>query len=322
MTFKARGLYASSSKEPRRSRVGLWLVLGLVLVAAVGMMTAVSVLGRVGLDRGSQVETFDAPTAVEVENETGGAVEFTGGTGPEMVLERQMHGSPLKEPVDEVEENEGEVNVEAHCEGVPFIGECSVDYTIAVPEGTAVSVETISGPITVSNVDGVLDLSTTNGRVDVNGNVGDVTVETTSGSVELVDVEGSANVETTSGSVTAGGAGESLDVSTVSGELDLSEFGADVVEAESTSGSVYVGGGFTTAEVSTTSGNIEVATEDSFDLLSLDTVSGSGDVEVPDGTYRITGESVSGSRTFDVDTSPDADAHIDANTVSGSVTVT
>ncbi|WP_304455084.1 DUF4097 family beta strand repeat-containing protein [Nocardiopsis sp. YSL2] len=321
MTFKARGLYASSSKEPRRSRVGLWLVLGLVLVAAVGVMTAVSVLGRVGLDRGSQVETFDAPSAVEIENETDGAVEVTGGAGPEMVLERQMHGSPLKEPVDEVEEDEGRVNVQAHCEGVPFIGQCEVDYTIAIPEGTAVSVETRSGPITVSNVDGVLDLSTTSGNVNVDGNAGDVTVESTAGAVDLAGVEGAVDVETTSGSVTAEGSGASLDVSTVSGRLDLSEFSADVVEAESTSGSVSVGGGFTTAEVSTTSGSIAVTTEDAFDLLSLETVSGSSDVEVPDGTYRITGESVSGDRSLGVDTSPDAASHIDANSVSGSLTV-
>ncbi|RKS08765.1 putative adhesin [Nocardiopsis sp. Huas11] len=321
MTFKARGLYASSSKEPRRSRVGLWLVLGLVVVAAVGLVTAAAVLGRVGLDRGNQVQSVDAPTAVEIENETGGSVELTGTTGPEMVVERQMHGSPLKEPVHEVEENEGQVHVEAHCEGVPFIGQCSVDYTIAVPEGTAVSVETIGGPITVSNVDGALELSTTSGRVNVDGNVGDVEVESTSGSVELDGVEGSANVETTSGSVTAAGAGASLDVSTVSGSLDLSGFSADVVQAESTSGTIAVGGGFTTAEVSTTSGNIAVDTEDAFDLLTLDTVSGSSQVEVPDGAYRITGESVSGDRSVGVDTSPDADAHIDANAVSGSLTV-
>lgn len=321
MTFKARGLYASSSKEPRRSRVGLWLILGLVLVAAVGVVTATAVLGRVDLDRGSLVETFDAPTAVEIENETGGAVEFTRGTGSEMVLERQLHGSPLKEPEDEVEEEDGQVYVDAHCEGVPFIGECSIDYTIAVPEGTAVSVETISGAITVSNVDGVLDLSTTSGRVDVDGNVGDVAVETTSGTVELADVEGATEVETTSGSVTASGTGERLDVYTVSGRLDLSEFGADVVRAESTSGTVAVGGGFTTAEVSTTSGSIEVGTEDAFDLLSLETVSGSSEVEVPDGTYRITGESVSGDRSVGVETASDADAHIDANSVSGSLTV-
>ncbi|KOX15787.1 hypothetical protein ADL05_13955 [Nocardiopsis sp. NRRL B-16309] len=297
------------------------MLLGLVLVAAVGAVTAVAVLGRVGLDRGSQVETFDAPTEVVIENGTDGAVEVTGGSGPEMVLERQMHGSPLKEPVDEVEEDEGRVDVEAHCEGVPFIGQCAVDYTVAVPEGTAVSVETRSGPITVSNVDGELELSTTSGSVDVDGNAGDVEVESTAGAVELAGVEGSADVETTSGSVTAAGAGASLDVSTVSGSLDLSEFEADAVEAESTSGSVSVGGGFTTAEVSTTSGNIEVATEDAFDLLSLDSVSGNSSVEVPDGTYRVTGESVSGSRSVDVDTSPDAEAHIDANTVSGTLTV-
>jgi hypothetical protein len=321
VTFKARGLYASSSKEPRRSRVGLWLLLGLVLMAAVVAVTAVSVLGRVGLDRGSQVETFDAPTEVEIENDTGGRVEVTGGDGPQMVLEREMHGSPMKEPVDEVEDNDGEVNVEAHCEGVPFIGQCSVDYTVTVPEGIALSIETVHGQISVSNVDGELELSTTSGRVDVDGNVGDVSVETTSGSVELADVEGSARVESTSGSITAQGSGEHLDVSTVAGRVDVSEFRARAVEAESTSGSVSVGGGFTTAEVSTTSGDIEVGTEDAFDLLALDTVSGNSRVEVPDGTYRVTGESVSGNRSIGVDTSADADALIDANSTSGSVSV-
>jgi hypothetical protein len=53
----------------------------------------------------------------------------------------------------------------------------------------------------------------------------------------------------------------------------------------------------------------------------VETVSGRIQALVPEGVYDITGESVSGSRDFDVDTATDADSRIDVSTTSGSVRV-
>ncbi|MFI6576106.1 DUF4097 family beta strand repeat-containing protein [Nocardiopsis sp. NPDC050513] len=322
MTFKARGLYASSSKEPGGFRAGPWMLLGAVLVVVLIGVTVVSVLGNVTVDRDRRSDTVGAAAFLRIDNDTEGDVTVSAGPGDEVVLERTTRSGPFREPEDDVEQEDGGTFVEAECEGLWFLGgDCAVDYDVTVPEGTEVAVSTVSGRIRVENVDGRLDLSSTSGDVVVSGNVGDVAASSTSGGVELSGVEGSVEAETTSGGVLASGAGESLSAQSVSGAVDVSGFTARSVEAASTSGTVVVGGGFASAEVSTTSGSVEVATEDAFDRLSVDSTSGAVRVRVPDGVYAVTGESTSGGRDIGVDTSSDAEARIDVNTVSGSVSV-
>ncbi|OOC53898.1 MULTISPECIES: DUF4097 family beta strand repeat-containing protein [Nocardiopsis] len=321
MTFKARGLYASSSKEPRRFRVGPWLLLGAVLVAALVVATAFSVLGSVGVDHGDRSDTYDAPQSMEIENSTGGDVTLTGGDEG-VRLDRTLRGTPLTEPEEDIETSGDALQVEALCLGVPFLGGCRVDYEVAVPEGTAVTVETVSGRISVENVHGELNLTSTSGQVRVDDTSGDVTAESTSGRIDVTGARGSLVAETTSGRITAEGEGESLQASSTSGHVDVSGFDARTVTAESTSGGVQVGGDFTEARVSTVSGSIGVTTEDTFDLLSMESVSGGIHVQVPEGVYEVTGESASGSRHVGVETSSGADARIEADTVSGTLSVT
>ncbi|MFD3683762.1 DUF4097 domain-containing protein [Nocardiopsis sp. NPDC058631] len=321
MTFKARGLYASSSKEPRRRfRVGPWLVIGGVLVVVIVAATSFSVLGNVGMDRGNRSDSYAGIQALDVENRTGGGVTLAVG-GDEVLVERTLRGTPLTEPRDGAEADGDTLEVEALCQGVPFFGGCAVDYEITVPEGTEVNVETISGRIRAENLNGELELSTTSGEVEVTDNVGGVVVDTVSGRVSLAGVEGSVEVETTSGEVSASGSGEQLEVSSTSGRVDVSGFEAETVTAESTSGDVAVGGGFTTAQASSVSGRIEVTTQDTFETLTLESTSGSIDVRVPRGAYDVTGDSTSGARDVNVDVEGGAGARIDANTVSGSLSV-
>ncbi|MFJ9553519.1 DUF4097 family beta strand repeat-containing protein [Nocardiopsis sp. NPDC101807] len=321
MTFKARGLYASSSKEPRRRfRMGPWLVIGGVLVAIMVAATSFSVLGNVGVDRGDRSDSFAGIRTLEVDNRTGGDVVLAGG-GDEVVVERTLRGTPFTEPREGVEADGDGLQVEAACQSVPFFGGCAVDYEITVPEGTAVTVEAVSGRIRAENVNGALELSTISGPVEVSDNVGDVAVDTTSGQVSLAGVEGSVGIDTTSGEVSAAGSGERLEASSTSGRVDVSWFEAESVTAESTSGDVSVGSGFTTAEASTVSGRIEVATGDAFDTLTVESTSGSIDVRVPRGAYDVTGDSISGERDVDVDVDDGAGSRIDANTVSGALSI-
>ncbi|OLT27574.1 hypothetical protein BJF83_18425 [Nocardiopsis sp. CNR-923] len=299
------------------------MLLGAVLVMAVIGVTVVWVLSNVSVDSERRDDTFEAAALLGIDNDTAGDVTVVAGSGDEVVLERTLRSGPFQEPEEYVTEDGGTL-VEAECEGegVWFLGgDCAVDYDVTVPEGTEVTVSTVSGRIRVENVDGLLDLSSTSGNVVVNGNVGDVAASSTSGGLELSGVEGSVEAETASGRVLASGAGESLSAQSVSGTVEVSNFAARVVNAASTSGPVVVGGGFTSAEVSTTSGSVEVATEDAFDWLSVDSTSGTVRVRVPEGVYAVTGESTSGGRDIGVDISVDAQARIDVNTVSGSVSV-
>ncbi|WP_116247036.1 DUF4097 family beta strand repeat-containing protein [Nocardiopsis sp. FIRDI 009] len=319
MTFKARGLYASSSKEPGGFRAGPWMLLGAVLVVVLIGVTVVSVLASVTVDRDRRLDSFAQTAFLTIENDTAGEVTVRAGAD-ELVLDRTLRAGPFQEPEEDVAEEDGGTLVAAECEGLWFLGgDCAVDYDVTVPEGTEVTVSTVSGRVRVENVNGTLDLSSTSGAVVVRGNVGDVAASSTSGAVELSGVEGAVAARTTSGGITASGAGEALSAESVSGGVDVSGFAARVVEAASTSGSVAVGGGFESAEVSTTSGGVEVVTDEPFTLLSVDSTSGSVRLRVPEGSYTVTGESTSAGRDIGVDTSPDAGARIDVNTVSGSV---
>lgn len=321
MTFKARGLYASSSKEPGTGfRIGPWLVLGGVLVVVLVAVTAVSVLGNVGVDRGDRQDSFAAPERVVVENETGGRVVFTAAGGDEVRVDRELRGTPLTEPDEDIEAEDGALRIDAECSGVWFLGDCSIDYDIAVPTGVAVWVETIGGEVTATGVEGGVEVSTVSGAVELTDITGDVQVESTSGEVVVSGVSGSADLETTSGAITASGEGERLRAVSTSGVVDLADFTAGAVEAESTSGRVTVGGGFDTAEISTVSGTVDVDTADPFQTLVAETTSGSVDVRVPAGAYDVTGESVSGGRDIGVDTSSSG-PRVQVDTVSGGVQV-
>ncbi|MDE3722064.1 DUF4097 family beta strand repeat-containing protein [Nocardiopsis sp. N85] len=303
MTFKARGLYASSSKEPGSGfRTGPWLLLGGALVVVLVVVTVFSALGNVGLNRGERGDSFAAPERVVIENETGGEVRLSGTDAPEVRVDRSLRGTPFNEPDDEIELDGGELTIDAECSGLWFVGDCAVDYDIAVPAGVSVEVQNHRGMIVATGIDG------------------DVRAETLSGRVEVEGITGSADLETVSGSIVATGTGERLSAVSVSGRIDVSGFDAETVEAESVSGSVSVGDGFTTAEVSTTSGGIDVSTDTRFETLAVESTSGSVDVRVPEGAYDVTGSSVSGGRDIGVDASASG-PRVQVDTISGGVTV-
>ena len=317
MTFRARGLYASSSKERGRFRRGPWMFLGAVLVVGLVIFTAFSVLVNVAVNQTDRMDSYGGVATIELDNSTGGWVELHGGDGNDVLVERELSGNPLSEPDEDIDADGDSLEIDTDCSGFLFFSGCSVNYDITVPAGTQVTVETISGRIIANNVEGDLNVQTTSGDAEVSNQVGTVEAETTSGQIYLTDIEGSATAQSTSGMIMATGAGDLLDVSTTSGEIDASDFEAEEIQAESVSGDLDLGGGFTSLEASSVSGEVWIMTDDPFELLSVETVSGRIDASVPDGVSNITGESVSGARGFDVDTDSGADSRIDVNTISG-----
>ncbi|MBT8208640.1 MAG: DUF4097 domain-containing protein [Acidimicrobiia bacterium] len=101
---------------------------------------------------------------------------------------------------------------------------CFTDYTITVPEGTSVFVET------------------TTGQVAIGGTTSEVTVVTTDGNITINGMSGALEVTSGSGSLLALGlSGPFAFVTTTSGVIDLSfEESIEDVRAKSTSGSITV----------------------------------------------------------------------------------
>ena len=115
----------------------------------------------------------------------------------------------------------------------------SVDYTISLPRGAAVNVNSVSGDMKVSNVDGALRAETVSGDVTITsaGQLeaaktvsGDVTVQTagSTGDVSAASVSGNVIMR----SVKA----RSIDLNSVSGDVKLTDLTADRVKANSISG--------------------------------------------------------------------------------------
>lgn len=321
MTFKARGLYASSSKEPGGFRRGPWLLLGGVLVVIMVVFTAVSVLGNVAVHQTDRTDSYDGVAVIRLDNSTGGRVQLHSGDGDEVLVERSLRGSPLSEPDEDISASGDRLDIDTGCSGILFFSSCSVNYDITVPAGTEVAVETISGHIAANGLDGDLNLQTVSGDVQVGDHVGAIEAEAISGHIDLERVEGSVAAQSTSGRIVATGSGDRLEVTTTSGEIDAADFEAGEISAESVSGQLRLGGGFTTLEASTVSGNVTVRTDTPFDLMQVETVSGSVTADVPDVAYDVTGTSVSGNRDFGVETSSGADSRIDVSTTSGGVSV-
>lgn len=322
MTFKAQGLYASSSKVPRRSRMGLWLLLGALLALALVAATVLSVLGNVAVTRQQTSDTFQSQEQVEIDNRTSGSVEITTADVDQVHIERTLRTSPMRNVQESIDETDDAVQLQAHCTGPNlFFTTCAADYEITVPEQSDAQVNTISGQILASGLQGQMQATTTSGQVHISNHQGPMRAESTSALLQLSDVQGPVQAQTVSGDIELTGQGEQARASTTSGQMDLSGFTSQTVEADSTSGDVSIGD-FTEAEASSVSGNVQVRSNQQLQSLTVDTTSGNVSAQVPDHDYDVSGSSTSGDREIDVATSPQASARITIDTVSGSVQLT
>ncbi|MFF1606197.1 DUF4097 family beta strand repeat-containing protein [Amycolatopsis sp. NPDC058278] len=158
---------------------------------------------------------------------------------------------------------------------------CSVDFEVVVPAGVPVTGTVDSGGLDIAGVS----------SVDVHADSGHARVEDVSGAVKLV-----------------------LD----SGSIDLRNVGE--VRAQSDSGSITGRDVRGPVDVTASSGSVDFTLAQANDV-KVHADSGSIELAVPGGPYRVEGNSDSGHREFDVPTDRSAQHVLDLTTESGSVTV-
>ncbi|MFD0822752.1 DUF4097 family beta strand repeat-containing protein [Micromonospora zhanjiangensis] len=162
--------------------------------------------------------------------------------------------------------------------------QCGVSYDIVAPRGVSVSGENGSGEINVAEVDGV-DVKVGSGGITVRGATGPVRAETGSGDVSISDARQTVSAVAGSGDVTGRGlGGGEVTVRTGSGEINLSLDRAGPVRAEASSGTV--------------------------------------NLTVPPGTYRVRAVADSGERQVRVTEDPASTVLLDVHSGSGDVTIT
>ena len=112
-----------------------------------------------------------------------------------------------------------------------------VSYVITVPTGTAVSVGGQNTDVDLVDVCGDAEVNAMNGDVNVRCAT-DVTIGTLSGDITLSDIRGVIEVGSTSGDIELRGARGAVRISLVSGDVTLRDISSPEVSVETVSGEI------------------------------------------------------------------------------------
>jgi hypothetical protein len=233
----------------------------MVVVLVIVVLLVLIVLAGLALRRSdTQTVTFPAPVrSIDIKLPAGG-VRLTASADGGASVTRDMRWLLTKPKLDE-RMDDGELRL--HVTGSPLFSGI-VEYALAVPAGTAVTVWTSAGTIHATGLDGEVDARSSAGGIYLDGCRGALRLKTSAGSIEGERLA-STDVEAQSGT----------------GGIDLTfEVAPDRVEVETSAGSV---------DVVVPAGSYNVET---------DTSVGDATVEVthdPSATRRITAKTAAGS---------------------------
>lgn len=154
-------------------------------------IAVVAGLAIVGLNRGwpsGTVEVHSAlthsVTAIEIKNDSGDVTVTTGARAGSVELTRRLPRSRASTASGAIETWNGDTLVLGS--GADCASSCSTDYTVQVPEGTRVTVDTGSGSVQLTGRLGVINAKTGSGNLELDDLASTaVTAGTGSGGVDL-----------------------------------------------------------------------------------------------------------------------------------------
>jgi DUF4097 and DUF4098 domain-containing protein YvlB len=220
-----------------------------------------------------QQEYGEAITSLQFDVDSG---DLTVTTGDQVSVKRTIHYGDEKP--GETVRVDGDALVLESCE----VRNCSIDYEVVVPEGTAVN--------------GQLD----SGRAEIGG-VADVNLQASSGDVQLRDVNGAVNLTVESGTIDIDGVDGTATLAASSGDISARNIGG-ATQVDNQSGTVTVS--LTKPE------SVRVRAE-----------SGDIDVTVPKGSYTVTAQTDSGDVSNGLGEGTTGTYPIDLHAESGNITV-
>jgi len=137
----------------------------------------------------------------------------------------------------EVDESPGHVSVRT----THRRSSSDVEFTITVPNGTAVEVAGVATDVDLDGICGEVSVNTVSG--DVNARcVTDATVQSVSGNVTVTDARAAVELGSTSGDVVVRGARNDVSAHSVSGDISLSDVNGTIVTAETVTGDILYAG--------------------------------------------------------------------------------
>jgi DUF4097 and DUF4098 domain-containing protein YvlB len=274
-----------------------------------------------------------------------GDIRVTGGAGSDIRVDatkRVRHRDPeqakrlLEALRVDVNNFNGRVEVRTIYPGRNAFGNnisASVDYVIAVPVGAMVTLKSISGSVSVTNVKGEVRAETVSGDVNVSATPNVAIAKTISGDITAQNIGSTTSLVLSSISGSVLGTGlkvRALEAGSVSGNVRLVGSEVDRLEAKSVSGNIEFDAPLTKGgryEFTSHSGNVRVMlTGNTGFELDADTFSGSVRSDVPVTLRQLGRPENSRDRRLSSrairGTYGDASAYMSVRSHSGSVIIT
>jgi len=294
-----------------------------------------------------QTETFSRRIKVGREGRVSisnisGTITVTAASGDEVSIDAVKRGRGDRSQLDRVtiavDERPGRVEVRTDYGRPPFPDRMfrdnyvTVDYTVVVPVGASLEVNSISGRIKVDGVRGSTRLASVSGNINSSNTPNIEYLRTVSGEVDLANIshDGSLSVSSVSGNLDFNGVkAKSLDLNTVSGEIRLRDAVVERLFAKGLSGGVEYTGTLVRNgryEVNSHSGNVRFTLADNTGFeLNASSFSGSvrsdfqmtiGGDGTQDGGRRLGPRNESLRATFG-----DGSASLSLRTFSGNIVI-
>jgi DUF4097 and DUF4098 domain-containing protein YvlB len=177
-----------------------------------------------------------------------GDIIVTGGAGEQVVIDAVKRGRTVEDlSAVQIEVTATALRVEVRTkypESRRNVN-ASVDFTVTVPRGASVILNSVSGDMKVSTIDGSLRVNTVSGDVGVTSAAQLETAKTVSGDVTVNSSGSTADITaaSVSGDVTMKAVkAKGLDLNSVSGSVSLTDVTCDRVKANSISGDLIFSG--------------------------------------------------------------------------------
>ena len=173
-------------------------------------------------------------TRLDLENEGGQVVVAVWDRN-----EIRIQAEHSRRSVIEVHQNRGEISIEADAVRGGMSG--IVDYTITVPRGFDLSIETMYSDIAIDGADGVVEAETLQGDIMIRGGRGEVHASSTTGRVRIEGAEGRIEVETVAQEIRISDSSGEILAESVGGSIIMENVSASSVDAVTVGGAKRIG---------------------------------------------------------------------------------
>ncbi len=216
---------------PRRRRLWLWIIAGLVIIALLGSGVQAGLRNIVNISSETRTYTVNALPTLVLNDATGTVTIHTGSANSQVSIQATKHYQSFgTAPTVQYSQDGNTINATVQNQSNNFLsfGSDNVDFNVTIPANANLKIHTETGTIDVEGVSGTMSLTTDTGSITANQDAlsGPSTLQTATGSITFdgsIAPSGNYQFSTDTGSVDVTLPASSsfhLDASTDTGSID------------------------------------------------------------------------------------------------------